>query len=253
MHPNATIPDEKSTDLAAGAVAFPATRWSLVEKVRQGGAEAKLAHEELCRLYWYPIYAFLRSHGHSREDAEDTTQAFFLKLLASESVEDADRSKGKLRTFLLHVLKRHLVDERRHGSALKRGGGVEFISFEEMQAEARYASEPTDKRDPEFIFRRTWACELVAGVRQRLHHDFQGLGRSELFETLLPFLLWDEEPPSYSDVARKLQTGETAVRLLVFRLRGRFRDELRRHLSQTVDSAEEVESEIAWLREVLAI
>lgn len=248
-------PDQSAANLpVAGRVAeaFPVTRWSLVEKVRQGGPEARVAREELCSLYWYPFYAFLRRHGHNREDAEDMTQGFFLKVLADDTLEAADQAKGKLRTFLLQVLKRHLVDERRYDAALKRGGGERIISFEEMNAEDRYAREPVDTRDPEAIFTRAWAGELLAGVRLRLRDEFQESGRGDVFETLLPFLLWEEEPPSYNKVAVKLNASETSVRLLVFRLRAKFRDQLRREISRTVETAEEVESEVAWLRGVLA-
>ena len=248
-------PDDHSAALlpagAPVAEAFPVTRWSLVEKVRHGGPEARLAQEELCALYWYPIYAFLRRRGHAKEDAEDLTQGFFLKVLADETLEAADRTKGKLRTFLLQVLKRHMVDEHRRDHAVKRGGGQPLISFDAMNAEERYAREPADTRDPEAVFTRAWAGELLTGVRHRLRDEFAESGRSDLFDTLLPFLLWEDEPPSYNTVAAKLNATETSVRLMVFRLRGKFRDQLRREISRTVDG-DDVESEITWLRSVLA-
>lgn len=234
------------------AEAFPVTRWTLVEKVQRGGEEARLAREELCALYWYPIYAFLRRHGHTREDAEDLTQGFFVKVLTDETIEAADRSKGHLRTFLLQVLKRHVVDEHRRGAAVKRGGGQRVLSFDAMSADERYASEPADTRDPEAVFTRAWARELIAGVRLRLRDEFQESGRGDVFETLLPFLLWESDPPSYNTVATKLKASEASVRLLVFRLREKFREQLRREVSRTVDSPEEVAGEIAWLQSVLA-
>jgi hypothetical protein len=42
---------------------FPTTHWTLVMRVREGGAIRQGALEELCALYWYPIYAFLRRRG----------------------------------------------------------------------------------------------------------------------------------------------------------------------------------------------
>ena len=32
--------------------------------------------EELCRTYWYPVYAFVRRQGHDLSDAQDLTQGF---------------------------------------------------------------------------------------------------------------------------------------------------------------------------------
>ena len=106
------IPLPEAVAGAAHDQAFPVTRWTLVEKVRRGGTEARMAQEELCRLYWYPIYAFLRRHGCDREDAEDFTQGFFCKVLSDSTLGVAEREKGHLRTFLLRVLKHHLADER---------------------------------------------------------------------------------------------------------------------------------------------
>src|SRR3954470_11721659 len=110
-------------DLASPRPDFPTTHWTLVMRVREGGTVRQAALEELCRLYWYPIYAFLRRRGYPQHDAEDFTQGFFIKLLADESLSVVDESKGRLRTYLLQHLKRHLADQKRFDGALKRGGG----------------------------------------------------------------------------------------------------------------------------------
>src|SRR5690349_8200649 len=88
-------------DLPARGPEFPTTHWTLVMQVREGGTASQAALEDLCRLYWYPIYAFLRRRGHGQHDAEDFTQGFFAKLLRNESFDAADSGKGRLRTFLL--------------------------------------------------------------------------------------------------------------------------------------------------------
>jgi hypothetical protein len=43
------------------------------------GSQAALA--ELCRIYWSPIYVFVRRRGHDADEAQDLTQGFFLHLL----------------------------------------------------------------------------------------------------------------------------------------------------------------------------
>src|SRR6185295_1770962 len=108
-------------------------------------------------------------------------------------------------SMLLQHLKRHLADQKRLDGALKRGGGLKAISFEEMGAEERYAREPLDLRDPERLFGRAWANELIAGVRGKLRAEFTDSKRPHAFEVLLPFLLLDDEPPSYREVAAKLR------------------------------------------------
>jgi RNA polymerase sigma factor (sigma-70 family) len=230
---------------------FPSTHWTLVTRVREGGAVRQAALEELCRLYWYPIYAFLRRRGLSPQDAEDFTQGFFLKILAEESFSLADENKGRLRTYLLHHLKRHLFDRHRFDGALKRGGDAHTISFDEMEAEERYAHEPLDERDPESLFTRAWANELLAGVREKLRADFEDADRPHIFEALLPFLLLDDDLPSYREVATQLRATEVSVRLMVSRLRAKFRELLREEVCNTVLTPEEVPEEMEWLKSVL--
>jgi RNA polymerase sigma factor (sigma-70 family) len=231
---------------------FPTTHWTLVMRVRQRGEVRQAALEELCSLYWYPIYVFLRRRGFAQHDAEDLTQGFFVKLLHDETLEAADGDKGRLRTFLLASLNRHLTDQQRRQNAQKRGGGQRIIAFEEMRAEERYAHEPQDQRDPEWLFTRAWAQLMIDGVREKLRESFIETGRAGVFEILLPFLLWDEAPPSYREVAQKLEASETAVRLLVFRMRTKFRALLHDEVARTVLAPEEVPGEMNWLRSVLA-
>lgn len=240
------------TALTGRGPEFPTTHWTLVTRVREGGAVRQAALEELCRLYWYPIYAFLRRRGLSPQDAEDFTQGFFLKILAEESFSLADENKGRLRTYLLHHLKRHLFDRNRFDGALKRGGGASTVSFDEMQAEERYAHEPLDERDPESLFTRAWVSELLAGVRDKLRADFEDADRPQIFEALLPFLLLDDNLPPYREVATKLRATEVSVRLMVSRLRAKFRDLLREEIARTVEGPEEVAAELEWLKGVLA-
>ena len=38
------------------------------------------ALESLCAAYWFPLYAYVRRHGFSKDDAEDLTQAFSARL-----------------------------------------------------------------------------------------------------------------------------------------------------------------------------
>ena len=230
---------------------FPTTHWTLVMRTRQGGELKRAALEELCGLYWYPIYAFVRRRGHNQHDAEDMTQGFFLKLLTDDSFEAADRDKGRLRTWLLHALNRHMADQYRHQSAQKRGGGQPKIAFEDLNAEERYQNEPRDKRDPEWLFAQSWARLLIDSVQARMRATFTETGRAGVFETLLPFLLWDEHPPAYREVTEKLEASETAVRLLVFRMRANFRELLREEIARTVLAPQDVAGELEWLKSVL--
>lgn len=231
---------------------FPSTHWTLVRAVQGTDAdEAARAMEELCRGYWYPIYAFLRRSGYSVQDSEDLTQAFFHRLLTEKALLMAREGAGKLRSYLLGTLKHLLSDHVRHQTAQKRGGGLLTVSFDQMEAEERYACEPQDSHDPEWLFTRAWANELLAGVREKLREAYDTVGRADVFNLLLPFLVWDNEPPSCREIALKLGASEVATRILIHRLRVKFRTLLRDEVARTVLTPEEIPGELAWLQSVL--
>ena len=88
------------------------------------GFEAALG--ELCRIYWYPLYAYVRRRGHAPEEAQDLTQGFFLHLLEHKTLARADPLKGKFRSFLIGSLQNYLSTESGPGPLPETGrrGGV---------------------------------------------------------------------------------------------------------------------------------
>src|ERR1700736_4899878 len=123
---------------------FHTTRWTLVMVSAQSqAAGGKAALAELCRIYWYPLYAFVRRRGYSPHDAQDLTQAFFAQLIEKHGLERVDPEQGRFRTFLLAALKHFLANEWDKSQALKRGGGQTFVSLDQIRAESRYQLEPS--------------------------------------------------------------------------------------------------------------
>ena len=228
---------------------FPATHWSLVLAARGGGAAAARAIEELCRGYWFPIYADMRRRGLSQHDAEDVTQGFFADLLSADTFDRAEPDRGRLRTFLLAGLQRFLVEQYRREHRAKRGGGVPVLSLELTGAEERYAAEPIDLRDPEKLYLAAWARSLVEHARARLRETYGA--RAALYQALEPFLDRKDAGASYREVAAKLGIPEVTARVHVSRLRKRFGEFLKDEVRQTVESESEVESELAWVRGAL--
>ena len=132
------------------AKGFLATHWTVIMAAARGSdtSRAAAALTQMCRTYWYPLYAYLRRRGHDSHGAEDLTQAFFASLLARDFLANIDPRKGKFRSFLLASLKHFLSDERDRASAQKRGGGRPIISLDGLDAEARYQLEPAHDLSP---------------------------------------------------------------------------------------------------------
>src|SRR5688500_20227867 len=122
---------------------------------------------QLCRTYWYPLYAFVRRKGYNPHDAQDLTQAFFARLLAKHYVAQADRERGRFRTYLLAALTHFLADEWDKSKRLKRGGGQEIMSFDAASAEQRYRLAPVDQLDAAQLYDRRGATTLVEQVLAR--------------------------------------------------------------------------------------
>ncbi len=250
--PATNDPCGKHRDSMLGAV-FPATHWTMVFQTQKSDAEAAVAMNELCRRYWYPIYAYLRCRHFDRQDAQDLTQGFFLSIITGGLLGHADPSRGKLRSLLLGAMARHIADFRRHQGAQKRGGRAIVLPLECQTAEERFSNEPVERRDPESLFLGAWARELLDRTRAKLREHYGRTGRASLYETLQSAVELDEATAPYRDLAAELRTSEVAVRLQVFRMRQRFTKLLREEVALTVATPEEVEEELAWMARVLRV
>ncbi|HSJ04409.1 MAG TPA: hypothetical protein VK956_18215 [Verrucomicrobium sp.] len=232
-----------------GGQVFPMTRWSLVANAREeGDLDATSALEELCRTYWPPLYAYLRRTGHSAHDSEDYTQGFLLSLIQDESLVRADPQRGRLRSFLLGGLKRYVGRVLRDGNRLKRGGGVERFSLDAVEAEQRYESLLVDEITPEHLYDRMWVSTLVAGVLKRLEKEMTESGKEKLFQALQGYLLnGASETGAYARTAQDLGISEGAVKVAVHRLRGRYRELLLKHITDTLSSSDSLNDEVEYL------
>src|SRR5262249_9131222 len=130
-------------------------------------ARAHTAMGELCRIYWRPIYAYLRRSGYDTHDAQDLTQSFFQHLLENETLRRVSREKRRFRSFLLGALKRCLADEQMQRHTLKRGGRIQFISTDDLEAEELHHLRADHEAAPDEILDARWAgVGLGACTRQ---------------------------------------------------------------------------------------
>lgn len=214
--------------------------------------EAARALETLCQVYWYPLFAYVRRTGRQVADAEDLTQAFFARLLEKDWLAEADRERGRFRSFLLGSLKHFLANEWDKAQARKRGGGCHLVSLDAQTADRRLQQEPADAATPETAFDRRWALTLLSTVLDRLGKDYAQGGKTRLFEQLKGTLEGDRSEISYARLAQELALSEGAVRVAAHRLRRRYRELLREEISQTVSSPDEVEDEWRHLLQALS-
>lgn len=230
---------------------FTTTHWSAVLAAGDANsAQAAAALEELCRAYWYPLYAYVRRRGYGSEDAQDLTQEFFARLLRKNYPAQADRAKGKFRSFLLLTLKHFLSDEHERAAARKRGGRQVFISLDDQTNEDRYRLEPADERDPERLFERRWAQTILDQALARLRAEYATAGKAALYEVLKAFEPGEQASLSYAEASHRLGVTESAVKSMIHRLRQRHRQLIREEIAHTVSTAAEVDDELRHLIEI---
>jgi RNA polymerase sigma-70 factor (ECF subfamily) len=224
---------------------FATTHWSAV--VRAGGSDSRAASaalDELCRVYWYPLYAYARRQGSTPPEAEDLTQAFFARVLERNFVARAEPNKGRFRTFLLTLFKRFLANEWNQRHTQKRGGFQPVVSLDTAVAESRLGAEPALKEPADQLFDRQWAMTLLDQVMTRLQAEHRDSGRGQLFDQLESCLAGDETAQPYAEIAARLGLTEAAVKMAMHRLRARYQHLLREEIAKTVASSDDVEAEI---------
>ncbi|MEM9238061.1 MAG: sigma-70 family RNA polymerase sigma factor [Verrucomicrobiota bacterium] len=224
-----------------GAQLFLTTRWTLLDKVKR--PEAADALDELCRRYWGPVFRFLKRLGCSDEDAEDLAQEFFRDFLARDGFGQAEREKGRFRSFLLRSVRNHFANARKAAGRLKRGGGMEFIAVnDELDSD--------DRLSPDEAFDKRWAEDLVDRALVKLRDEWQSAGRP--FEVLMPYLSGDRGSQPLAETAEMLGVSLAAVKSSVHRLRKRFGELVREEVSSTIGSEGDADGELEHLLQLLS-
>lgn len=227
---------------------FPATHWSVVLAVGQGGGlRGEEALEELFKRYWRPLYFFIRRRGYGREESEDLVQGFFEHLLVTGAVEKADPGRGRFRSYLLGCLNHFLANERQRQGALKRGGGVLMKGVEVEEAERWLARQASGEAAPDRVYDRQWALAVLEEGLCRLESEYVTSGREVLFRELRMYLQGEGSEESYQEIAGRLGTTSGTVAVSVHRLRKRYRHVLRAVVLETVSQPAEVDLELAEL------
>jgi RNA polymerase sigma-70 factor (ECF subfamily) len=232
---------------------FTTTNWSLViAAMETAPTRANDAMERLCSRYWFPVYAAIRRHGHDSHRAEDLTQGFFEFTIERRLMQRACQEKGRFRSFILTSLENFLHNHHDRESAMKRGGRLRIVPYDEANAEMILASEPETKGTPQDSFDRRWAVTLIRRVMENLREEYAGRGRSAVHDALLSHLTAEPLPGEQQRLAAHLGIEIGTLRVALHRFRRRFGELLRREVAHTVATADEVEEEIRYLLSVLA-
>lgn len=232
---------------------FATTHWSVVITAQDRRSQDSMeALETLCRVYWPPLFTYIRRQGYELAEAQDLTQEFFARLLERDYLAHLRHPRGKFRSFLLTFLKHFLSEQRGKARAQKRGGGKVIIPLDTLAPESGGVEPCADGLTPDQAFERRWAETVMERALDRLRLEYDTPDRRVLFERLQHYQPREPGALTYTQLGADLGLTEAAVKSAVQRMRLRHRELLRDEIAQTVARSEDLEEEIRHLRVVLS-
>jgi hypothetical protein len=188
----------------SGRPGFPATRHSIIERIRAGGSEVRRqAFGDLLDGYWKPVYTYLRLTWRlDPDDAQDATQGFFAAAYEKGWLERFDPQKARFRTFVRICADRFVQHGREAAARTRRGGGVQLVPLDFEGAErdtlARLASPALD---PDALFHQEFVRALFERAVRSVRVELEASGKSVPFTLFERYDLAPREGDSYAALA----------------------------------------------------
>jgi len=225
---------------------FPATRHSVIERIRDGSADARRqAFGDLIEGYWKPVYKHLRMTWRlNPDDARDLTQGFFAEAFQKAWLERYEPGKARFRTFVRVCADRFVMNTRQSASRLKRGGGayrlpLDFDGVEQEVMARRVATTP----EPDEYFHQELVRSLFERAVEGLRDECVAGGRQVQFVLFERYDLNPDEGVSYAQLARELGLTAAQVTNHLAHARRRFRERALEALRGLCGSHEEFRRE----------
>lgn len=230
---------------------FAKTRWSLITTLKHGSTAGRAALEELCQIYWRPIYGYLRRRGYQESDAQDLAQELFARIVAHHSFEAADPAKGKLRSYLLTAAKNLIAEHEQKARTVRRGGQTQTFSLDVTQDDDQQPQVPSDHRTAEQEFEYQWASQIIDDTMKDLDRLNCDPDRQVYYRKLRGLIAADQEAISYEKLAQEWSVTPSSLRVQVHRLRKKFRELLRIRIADTLADPSMVDEELDYLGKCL--
>ena len=237
------------TDMGGLREAFLTTHWSLVQNIQTDDDKDQVLISLLLDRYWKPVYCYLRHKGFDNEQAKDLTQGFFHEVVLNRNlVQRADQSKGRFRTFLLHALDQHLLNEKRKEATKKRSPKGRLVSFDSVNPPA--LPEAVSSLNPEDSYNYAWTASMLDQVLSEVKAGCLEGGLElhwNVFEDKVAQpILSNASTPSWADICGKygIDDQKKAANMLTT-VKRRLQKALTQYLHNTATSDDEMRQEFA--------
>jgi len=235
---------------------FLPTRWTIIHDAQtENTSRRKAALGQIFELYWKPVYCYLCRKGYSVGEAEDLTQGFFVDVaLGKALVQQADRSKGRFRSFLLTALTHYTASIHRRDRTQRRSPGTQIVSLD--GAGSFTIPEPATSLTPEDAFHYMWASTLLDQVLAEVQEECLRDGKSlhwQIFDArVVEPILSGSPSPDLAAICAPLGVEPQKASNMIATVKRRFEATLKRHIGPLVSEDAEIADEIADLHKILS-
>jgi len=245
------------TTIGGAKSVFQTTLWSEINNAETNDVTGRrIIIDNLLKMYWKPVYCYIRRKGYDNESAKDLTQGFFHEIVLGHNlIQQADQTKGRFRTFLLTALNRYITDMYRRDAAKKRQSTDIIVPLDPTNLP--YLPAKQSEAGSEQVFHYAWASNLLDEVLVKVKDEYYSTGRSthwEVFNAKVVIPIFENtKPPSLSNICAKygIERQSKASNMIVT-VKRRFRVVLKCHIRQLVQSDLEAEEEFRDLLTILS-
>lgn len=225
---------------------FRTTRWSVVRAAgSRGHPSSKAAMEELCRIYWQPLYVYARHRGATYHDAVEQVQDFILNVLEKRKIEKVDPVRGTFRSFLQSAFTNFLINGWRKATTAKRSNGRAVLCIDDEKLANSDDSSLCRGLSADQAFRIQWRRTIIDRAVTHLGTTLENRVDKAIFDAFgAKYGAYSAAAPKYSVLARQLGISEANVKIRMNRLRQRLGAFIRDEVRQTVSSQSQLEEEL---------
>lgn len=237
--------NNEDTAIGGWGRGFPSTQWSQFLRGPAGDdATRKSSLQALALKYWKPVYYYIRLRwSKSNEDAKDLTQDFFLWMMETDFVGQADPQRGRFRSFVKVALEQYLRGEERKRRTQKRGGEHRILNLDGAAFEVPDPSEPASGE----IMDEAWKDELLARATGHLAESYRREGKETYFQVFREYYLRESDGLGHEELATKYGIPTTDVSNYLTHAKRRFRAILKDLVAETVRGPDELREEFKAL------
>lgn len=245
------------TSIGGSKENFQTTHWSeIFDAKTTDDVRRSTIIDVLLRKYWKPVYCCIRRKGYDNEEAKDLTQAFFHEVVLNTNlIQQADKAKGRFRTFLLTALNHYLIDVHRREKAKKHAPCGGFVTLDGINLSS--LTKAHSSMTPDQVFNYVWAAEMIdqviSQVKRECYETYKEKHWNVFHAKILAPIIDNQASPSLKELCDRYDIeNEAKASNMIITIKRCFRRVLEDHLRRFVRTDSEIEDEFSELLGIIS-